>query len=334
MQILVSGGAGYIGSFTVRALVERGYRVQVIDDLSTGHAEALPSGVTLHRGDIGHAQFLDKLLSSDTFDAAIHFAAKASVPDSIARPWLYFEENTGGSLTFFQALSKNGVNKIVFSSTAATYGTPSCDLDEEHPQRPINPYGASKLAAENILRGLASSGTIRSVALRYFNACGAAGDGKIGEDHKPETHLLPNVIAAALGVHQELELFGVDYPTPDGSCIRDYIHVEDLGAAHILSLEGLFQEEKNNQPFRFNYYNCSTGCGTSNKEIISAVEKLLGCKVPVKISPRRPGDPAILVAKPDKLIKELNWQPKYTSIESIAKTVIDWMEKKPGGYSS
>ncbi|MBX7137723.1 MAG: UDP-glucose 4-epimerase GalE [Oligoflexia bacterium] len=340
MKVAVIGGAGYIGSFTVRSLVESGHTVSVFDNLSFGHAAAVHRDAELVRGSLENPAELEGFFQGRAFDALVHFAALTSVPDSVRDPLRYYNANVALSVQLFTAMRKAGVNTALVSSTAATYGVPLQDraLDEEHPTNPTNPYGETKLAMESMLRAtvvsdqinpsIAAEDRFRAVALRYFNACGASEDGLLGEDHRPETHLMPNAVRAALGVGASLKLFGNDYPTPDGTCVRDYIHVEDLARAHVMALEALFARRLDG----FQVFNVGTGQGASNLEIIEAAGEAAGRPVPYSVEPRRPGDPPELVADSTRLQQTLGWKPRYTSIRQIAETVVRWYKGNPDGY--
>jgi len=323
MHILVCGGAGYIGSHMARWLALRDIRVTVLDDLSTGHRGFVQWG-ELVEADIRDRSALDRVFGAQRFDAVMHFCARSLVGESVADPYAYYASNVGGTLTLLQAMRAHGVDRLVFSSTAAVFGHPQADrIDEDHPQKPINPYGASKLMVERILTDAASAYGLRSVALRYFNAAGAAPDGTIGEAHDPETHLVPNAIRAALGTGPALTLFGDDYPTPDGTCIRDYVHVDDLAQAHLLALDYL---DANPGAHAFNLGN---GRGFSVREVIAAIAQVSGREVPHSIAARRPGDPAVLVASSERARAQLGWQPAYTTLAPILETALHWHQRSP-----
>jgi UDP-glucose 4-epimerase len=323
MHILVCGGAGYIGSHMARWLAQRDIRVTVLDDLSTGHRGFVQWG-ELVEADIRDRSALDRVFAAQRFDAVMHFCARSLVGESVADPYAYYASNVGGTLTLLQAMRAHGVDRLVFSSTAAVFGHPQSDrIDEDHPQKPINPYGASKLMVERILADAAPAYGLRSVALRYFNAAGAAPDGTIGEAHDPETHLVPNAIRAALGTGLALTLFGDDYPTPDGTCIRDYVHVDDLAQAHLLALDYL---DANPGAHAFNLGN---GQGFSVREVIAAVAQVSGRDVPHAIAARRPGDPAVLVASSERARAQLGWQPEYTTLAPILETALHWHQRSP-----
>ncbi len=327
MRILVTGGAGYIGSHTVKRLLERGHEVTVYDNLSAGHRAAVPND-RLVVGDLKDIDHLDHLLLVNRIEAVIHFAASASVGESTTNPSKYYQNNLLNSLNLLDRVRRLGIGRFVFSSTCATYGVPvSVPITESENQQPINPYGNTKLAFERMLADYAAAYPIGFAALRYFNAAGAAADGTLGEVHDPETHLIPLVIQAAMGKRPHVEIFGTDYPTPDGTCIRDYIHVEDLADAHLLALEAI-------QPGKGLAYNVGLGAGSSVREVIRAVEEVSGRKVPVKEGPRRAGDPPSLVAASDKIRRELGWTPKYATLKSIVETAWRWHKTHPNGYAN
>lgn len=321
-KILVCGGAGYIGSHMVRRLLAEGFEVVVLDDLSTGHREAI-EGVELFRVDIRNARLLSDCLSSRSFDAVMHFCASSLVGESVREPLGYYENNVAGTLSLLQAMRQHDVQKLVFSSTAAVYGEPRTELiNETHPCKPINPYGHSKCMVERILADVATAHDLRSVSLRYFNAAGASSDGRIGESHDPETHLIPNVLKAARGAEFSLKLFGDDYPTPDGTCVRDYVHVDDLAQAHLSALRWM-----DDQPGAHTF-NLGNGRGFSVLEIIEAARKVTDNEIPYSVEPRRPGDPPVLVASAEKARRELGWAPEYTDIEAIIETAWRWHQEQ------
>jgi UDP-glucose-4-epimerase GalE len=325
MRILVTGGAGYIGSHAVRLFLARGHDVWVYDNLSEGHRAAVPAD-RLIVGDLADVPQLDHVVMVRRIEAVVHFAAFTYVGESVRDPGKYYQNNLVNTLNLMECLRRHRVGRFVFSSTAATYGTPEqSPIPEEAPQRPINPYGASKLAVERALADYAAAYRWGFAALRYFNAAGASPDGVIGEDHDPETHLIPLVIQAALGQRPHIEIFGTDYPTPDGTCVRDYIHVDDLADAHLLALEHL-------EPGKELRYNLGIGRGYSVREVIRAVEEVTGQTVPVKEGPRRAGDPPVLVASSAKIQKELGWRPRYTELRAIIDTAWNWHRKHPRGY--
>ena len=327
-MILVTGGAGYIGSHTVKLLLERGYEVLIFDSLELGHKEALLGG-KLIQGNLMNPQDVDNAFASHPIEAVIHFAAYASVADSVADPQKYFDNNIRGGLNLVNAMRKYGVNKIIFSSSAATYGEPlHIPIEETHPQNPTNPYGETKLMFEKILKWYDVAYGIRSISLRYFNAAGADPDGQIGEDHNPEQHLIPIVLQTALGQRESVKVFGTDWDTPDGTCIRDYIHVTDLADAHLLALEALQKGAGTTA------YNLGNGDGHSVKQVIQVAEEVVGSKINWEPAPRRPGDPARLVASSDKLKKELGWKPKYADLHTIIEHAWAWHSTHPNGYRS
>jgi UDP-glucose 4-epimerase len=327
MNILVTGGAGYIGSHAVRLFLERGHDVWVYDSLIYGHREAVPAD-RLIVGDLSETQRLDQVLMEKRIDAVVHFAAFAAVGESVQQPAKYWQNNVVNTLNLMECLRRHKITRFVFSSTAATFGTPNVKLiTEATPQQPINPYGVTKLTIEKALADYAQAYQWGFAALRYFNASGASPDGKIGEDHTPETHLIPLIILAALGKRPHIEIFGTDYPTPDGTCIRDYIHVDDLASAHLLALEKL-------QPGQGIHYNLGIGRGYSVREVIAAVEDVTEKKVPIKEGPRRAGDPPVLVASSEKIQTELGWKPRYTDIKAIVETAWNWHRTHPKGYRS
>lgn len=325
--ILVSGGAGYIGSHTVLALQAAGHEVLVLDDFSEGHLAAL-RGTAYVRGSLLDRQFLKDVFGRHRITGVVHFAARTYVGESVERPGRYYENNVVGTLQLLDAMVAAGCKRLVFSSTCATYGEPaSLPIREEAPQRPVNPYGNTKLCCEMMQRDFARAHGMGVVALRYFNAAGADPEGRLGEDHRPETHLIPLVIAAALGRLSQIKVFGDDYPTPDGTCIRDYVHVADLATAHVLALQSLPAGAGS-----FEAYNLGNNNGTSVREVIAAVERVTGRKVPFLVTARRPGDPPLLVGSPDKIQRELGWQPRWSDIDTIVKTAWQWHEAHPEGY--
>jgi UDP-glucose 4-epimerase len=325
MRILVTGGAGYIGSHTVRQLLAAGHDVTVYDSLDAGHREAVPAD-RLVVGDLRDIDHLDNLLVVNRIEAVVHFAALTYVGESVTNPAKYYTNNLIYALHLLDRCRRNGVQKFVFSSTCATYGVPqTVPISEDEPQAPVNPYGNTKLAFERALADYAGAYPFGYCALRYFNAAGAAEDGSLGEHHDPETHLIPIVIQAAIGKRQYVEVFGTDYPTPDGTCVRDYIHVDDLARAHMLALGAL-------KPGAKLAYNVGTGRGYSVLEVIRTVEEVTGLKVPVKHGPRRAGDPPALVAKADRIRAELGWLPKFDSLRAIVETAWRWHKAHPNGY--
>ena len=326
-SILVTGGAGYIGSHAVKALIAAGERVVALDNLSRGHRAAVHAEATFLQLDLLDTDAIAKAMKEHRVDRVLHFAALTYVGESVEQPLEYYRNNVAGAVSLLQAMERASVRKIVFSSTAATYGEAATPLVEEAEQNPINPYGRSKLFVEKILADVAIADPDFSyVALRYFNVAGCAADGSIGEDHKPETHLIPLAIQTALGQRESLTIYGDDYPTPDGTCIRDYVHVEDLIDAHLLALERL--ETPGGAAF-----NVGIGRGYSVREVIDAVRRVTGREVPAKVGPRRAGDPAELWASGERLRSELGWSPKYDSLDRIVETAWRWFEAHPHGYA-
>lgn len=318
-MILVTGGAGYIGSHCVLRLKEEGERVVVFDNLSTGHIETVEKlGVEFVQGDLKNSEDINAVFENYKIDAVVHFAAFSQVGESVKEPYKYFQNNVCGSLNLLEAMVKNGCKKIVFSSTAATYGEPVyTPIDENHPQKPINPYGETKLTVEMILDDFDKAYELKSVRLRYFNVVGADEAGRIGEWHDPETHLIPNVLKAALGSGKTFKLFGDDYDTKDGTCVRDYIDVNDLISAHILALKYLQNGGETN------VFNLGTKTGSTVKEVFGACEKVTGMKIPQEICPRREGDPATLVADNTKALTVLGWKPLRT-LEKSVQSAWEW----------
>ncbi len=327
MAVLVLGGAGYIGSHTVHALVERGAEVVVVDNLQTGHREAVHPKARFLRGDIRDDAFLDEVFRKESIDSVVHFAANSLVGESMADPLKYYDNNFYGTMTLVRAMIRNGVGKIVFSSTAATYGEPeSTPILETDRTKPENPYGETKLAIETMFRWVASAHDFRYVPLRYFNASGALAGGAIGEDHNPESHLIPIVLQAANGLRDSVAIFGDDYPTPDGSCLRDYIHVSDLAEAHIQALEYL------NAGGASDVFNLGNGVGFSVKEVVAMCRKVTGAAIPAVTAPRRAGDPARLVASSEKARRVLGFNPAHSDLEEIVSTAWEWHRRHPRGY--
>jgi UDP-glucose 4-epimerase len=328
MKVLVAGGAGYIGSHCVRQLLAAGHAPVVLDNLVYGHRAAVPAGVKFYATGLADAAALDRIFAAERIDLVMHFAAFCYVGESVTTPLKYYLNNVSATYTLLDAMQRHGVKKFVFSSSCATYGIPaSLPILENMPQAPINPYGQTKLDVENALKALAHGQGLSFAVFRYFNAAGAAEDGSIGEDHEPETHLIPLAIGAAQGSRPALQVFGTDYPTPDGTCLRDYVHVDDLSRAHIAVFDQL------TPPGAALFYNLGTGTPTSVLEVIKAVEKVTGLKVPVKYSPRREGDPPALYANAARVEAALGWKPKFMAIESIVETAWRWHAKKPKGYA-
>lgn len=328
MAILVCGGAGYIGSHAVRALLAKNKEVVVVDNMQTGHVEAVPENVKLELGDLRDKEFIDRVFKNNKIDGVIQFAADSLVGESMIVPDKYFENNVMGTMNLLNAMKKYGVKNIVFSSTAATYGEPKrVPIVETDETNPTNPYGESKLMVEKMLKWYDSAYGIKYTALRYFNVAGAYETGEIGEDHSPETHLIPIILQVALGKREKIGIYGDDYPTEDGTCIRDYVHVMDLVDAHILALDRL---AKGNESA---IYNLGNGEGFSVKEVIEAARRVTKHPIPAEVSPRRAGDPARLVASSEKAIKELGWKPKYSSLEDMIATAWKWHKNNPEGYN-
>lgn len=318
MNVLLCGGAGYIGSHMARHLARQGVQVTVLDNLSTGHREAVQWG-ELIEADLLDKAALERAFAGRRFDAVMHFCALSVVGESMTAPYAYYQNNVTGTLHLLEAMQRHGVQRLVFSSTAAVYGQPqSALIDEEHPKAPINPYGASKLMVERVLADAATAYGLRSAALRYFNAAGASSDGSLGESHHPETHLIPNMLRAVLGTGPALKVFGDDYPTPDGTCVRDYVHVEDLARAHLLALGYLDQHAGAHA------FNLGSGRGYSVREVLAAAERVTGRAVPHAMAPRRAGDPAVLVASSDKARRELGWQPMYGELTEMVASAWRW----------
>lgn len=329
MKILVTGGAGYIGSVVAEALVKSGHQVVVFDNLTKGHRAAISPGTQLVVGDIGDRTKLGTLLESGGFDGVMHFAASIEAGESMVAPEHFFSNNTANTLGLLELVVQHRVPRFVFSSTAALYGDPErIPIEETDPLQPTNAYGESKLLVERALHWLHRLRGLRYASLRYFNAAGATE--RLGEDHHPETHLIPIALQAAAGKRESVAIFGTDYPTPDGSCVRDYIHVADLAGAHLLAL-GRLGRDKEAEALIFNLGN---GRGFSVREVIEATARVTGKKLKVEESPRRAGDPAALVASSEKIRRQLGWQPKYTELEAIIETAWRWRLAHPDGYGS
>jgi UDP-glucose 4-epimerase len=323
LRVLVTGGAGYIGSHAVRELREAGHEVTVLDDLSAGHRRAVPDGVPLVQGDLGDEGALGRALEGA--EAVMHFAGLLSVGGSVREPAAYYQANVVKGLALLDAMHARGVRRLVFSSTCAVYGTPvRVPMDEDHPKDPINPYGATKLAFERALLDHARAGRLRAIALRYFNAAGCHADGGLGEDHRPEEHLIPLALDAALGRRPALTIHGDDYGTPDGTCVRDYIHVQELARAHVLALSAVDREP-------FEVYNLGTGSGFSVRQVIDAVGRTAGRAVPAQVGPRRPGDPPELVAQPARARERLGFQTSL-GLDAIVESAFRWRRDHPEGY--
>ena len=327
MNVLVCGGAGYIGSHTVYELIERGHSVVVVDSLIKGHKAAVHNDAKFYLGDIRDEEFMDKVFKENNIDAVIDFAAFSLVGESVNEPFKYYENNVYGTLKLLEAMERAWGKKIVFSSTAATYGEPENDIIVESDKTiPTNPYGETKLTVEKMLKWADNAYGIKFVALRYFNAAGAHISGKIGEDHSPETHLIPIILQTALGQREKMFIFGDDYDTPDGTCVRDYIHVTDLADAHIKALEKLFKTNESG------IYNLGNGKGFSVKEVIEKAKKVTGKDFKVEIEARRSANPSTLIASSEKAIKELGWKPKFNTLDKIIETAWNWHKDHKNGY--
>ncbi len=329
MQVLVTGGAGYIGSVVNQALIRSGHSVVVYDDLRNGHAAAVPPGTPLVKADLTNGAALTSALQQYGIQAVIHMAADCLVGESMADPGKYYYNNLVAGVSLLECMRICGIDKIVFSSTAAVYGEPvKQPIEESDPTAPLNPYGETKLAFEKALRWYSSAYKLRYVCLRYFNAAGASPE--FGEWHNPESHLIPLVLQAALGKRKSLEIFGSDYPTRDGTCLRDYVHVMDLAAAHVLALEAL--NTRDARGFTFNL-GCE-GNGCTVREVVDVARKVTGREIPVQMSPRRPGDPAILIASSARIRQELGWDPKHQDLSDIIGSAWNWLQVHPNGYAN
>jgi UDP-glucose 4-epimerase len=327
MNVLVVGGAGYIGSHCVRQLIAAGHRPVVLDNLVFGHRPAVGAEVPFYNVNLGDESAVGPILEKEKIDVVMHFAAYAYVGESVNDPLKYYFNNVVATLNLLRVMLAKGVTKFVFSSTCATYGIPAkMPIVETMSQSPINPYGQTKLDIENALKAISRANGLSFAAFRYFNAAGAAEDGAIGEDHNPETHLIPLAINAATGRGPALQIFGTDYPTPDGTCLRDYVHVDDLSRAHIAVFEKLAT------PGTALFYNLGTGRPTSVRDVIRAVEKITGKKVPFTEAPRRAGDPPALYADSTKAKMELGWKVKFPDVEPIVETAWKWHSRRPAGY--
>lgn len=326
MAILVTGGLGYVGSHAVKLLVDRGEEVVSLDNLVFGHKQAA-CGSTIVVGDIGDKELLRSIFSAHKIDSVMHFAAFADVGESVADPRKYYINNISNSLAMLEVMLEYGVKMMIFSSSAATFGEPEVvPIPEDHPKNPTNPYGRSKLMLEHILKEYEHAYGLRSISLRYFNASGADPSGLIGEDHTPEHHLIPLVLQVALGQREKIGVFGTDWPTPDGTCIRDYIHVTDLAQAHLLALDVLRKGRETTA------YNLGNGNGYSVFEVVKVAEEVTGKKIDAVGEPRRPGDPAVLVASSEKIMRELGWSPKFPDLKTIIQTAWNWHSSHPNGY--
>lgn len=328
INILVIGGAGYIGSYMCKYLAKNGYHPIVLDNLVNGHREAVRWG-PFYLGFMSDPKLLDRIFSEYRIAAVMHFAALCYVGESVTEPGKYYRNNVAATIALLEMMLEKGILNFIFSSSCATYGEPvEIPITEQHPQNPINPYGRSKLMVEQILDDFKDAYGLKYVSLRYFNAAGADPDGELGEDHRPETHLIPLVLQTALGQREALNIFGDDYPTRDGTCIRDYIHIDDLAQAHLLALARLLND------FTGGQYNLGNGEGSSVKEVIELASKITGKRIPIKSSKRRPGDPAILIGSSEKAIKELGWNPQFYDLPTIIETAWKWHKNHPSGYNT
>lgn len=328
MKILVLGGAGYIGSHTVRELIDAGEEVVIADNLETGHIEAVHPAAAFYQGDIRDRAFVDKIFDSEKIDGVIHFAANSLVGESMTNPLKYYDNNLYGTKVLLESMVDHGVDKIVFSSTAATYGEPeSIPILESDRTEPTNPYGETKLSMEKMMKWTGVAHGLRYVALRYFNACGAHVDGEIGEAHNPETHLIPLILQVPNGQREKISIYGDDYDTKDGTCVRDYIHVTDLAQAHILAMKYLVDGGESN------VFNLGNGVGFTVKEVIETARKVTGHPIPAEVTPRRGGDPAQLIASSAKAKDVLGWNPEHADLEEIIATAWKWHKAHPNGYA-
>ncbi|EQB38061.1 MULTISPECIES: UDP-glucose 4-epimerase GalE [Virgibacillus] len=327
MSILVLGGAGYIGSHAVYQLIDKGKEVVVVDNLQTGHQAAIHPSATFYQGDIRDIDFLRHVFHQETIEAVVHFAANSLVGESMEKPLQYFDNNVYGTQVLLEVMVENQVKLIVFSSTAATYGeADTIPIKETMPTNPTNAYGETKQTMEKLMKWTAQAHDIRFVSLRYFNVAGARETAEIGEDHRPETHLIPIILQVALGQRDAITIFGEDYPTDDGSCVRDYVHVEDLIQAHILALDYLENDGKSD------VFNLGSNTGFSVKQMVASARRVTGKAIPVKIGARRAGDPAVLIASSDKAKQVLGWKPTRTSIDTILADAWNWHQQHPNGY--
>lgn len=327
MKVLVIGGAGYIGSHAVRELVKEGNDVVVLDALYTGHRKAVDPKAKFYQGDIEDTFLVSKILRDEKIDAVMHFAAYSLVPESVKKPLKYYDNNVAGMISLLKAMNDAGTKYLVFSSSAATYGIPKkLPITEDTPLNPINPYGETKMMMEKIMHWADKANGIKSIALRYFNVAGASLDGEIGEDHNPETHLIPNIMKAALAGDGKFTIFGDDYNTKDGTNVRDYVHVVDLIDAHVLALKHLMETNKSD------VFNLGTANGFSNLEILKAAIKVTGKDIPYTMGPRRGGDPDSLVADSTKAREVLGWKPEHESVEDIIASAWNWHQKHPNGF--
>jgi UDP-glucose 4-epimerase len=325
-KILVTGGAGFVGSVCCLQLIKNGHQVVAVDNLSTGHPRAVPEGVSFYPSDIGDRDAISDILHDQQFDAVFHFAAKALIPESVTNPGLFFDENVASGIAFLESVRAAGINRFVFSSSAAVYGSPSAvPIEEDHPKNPVNSYGETKLMFERVLNWYATAYGWTVFAFRYFNACGATAN--VGEDHRPETHIIPLLLETAAGERPHFEIYGRDYPTPDGSCLRDYVHVLDIAEAHLLALDV-------SDKVGMTAYNIGTGDSHSVLEVCGIVEDVTGAKLTLREGPRRAGDPAVLCASPAKLMRELGWNPRFSDLREIVRTAWQWKCRYPQGYGS
>ncbi|MBN8235081.1 UDP-glucose 4-epimerase GalE [Halobacillus kuroshimensis] len=328
MTVLVCGGAGYIGSHAVAQLLDRGEKVIIADNLQKGHEQAVLEGAVLYNGDLRDEDFMNRVFEENDIDSVVHFAADSLVGESVEDPLKYYDNNVYGAVCLLKAMAAHHVKRIVFSSTAAVYGEPDqVPIQEDDRTFPTNPYGETKLAIEKMLKWAEQAHGIKHVVLRYFNVAGADPDGRIGEDHRPETHLIPIVLQVAQEKREKIMIFGDDYPTADGTCIRDYIHVTDLVDAHLLAIDKLKRTEESG------IYNLGNGQGFSVKEVIDTARRVTGRDIPAEVAPRRAGDPAQLVASSGKAMEELGWTPQYAELETMIQTAWDWFQNHPDGYN-
>jgi len=325
MKILVTGAAGYIGSVCTEMLLERGHQVIALDDLSEGHEEAVDARARFCRVSLYDVDSVDEVFRANRIDAVMHFAARCLVEESVRKPGKYYRANVSAGINLLEVMLRHGVKKFIFSSTAATYGEPeTTPIAEEHPTAPVNPYGASKLLFERVLADFLGNSGMEYITMRYFNAAGASR--KFGEEHRPETHIIPLLLEVAAGERESFQIYGTDYATPDGTCIRDYVHVMDISQAHALAVEQISQ-------FRGRIYNIGNGRGFSVHEVVETAQSVTGRKINCRKAPRRAGDPAILVASSERISRELGWSPKFSSLEAIIETAWKWKQEHPRGYS-
>lgn len=326
MKILVTGAAGYIGSVCTETLLERGHSVIALDNLSEGHKEAVDPRALFCRVDLHDADSLNAVFRAHKIDAVMHFAAVCLVEESVREPGKYYRANVAGGINLLDAMLRHNVKKIIFSSTAATYGEPKTSpISEEHPTNPVNPYGASKLLFERVLAEMRTIAGLEYITLRYFNAAGASA--RFGEDHSPETHIIPILLQVANGEREYFQVYGSDYSTPDGTCVRDYIHIMDIAQAHALALERI-------SDFAGRIYNMGNSHGFSVRQVAQTASRIAGRNIPCRQAPRRPGDPGVLVASSDRIREELGWSPKFSTLEAIVQTAWDWKQNHPRGYAT